>query len=1133
MRIGHFFFNSGSQESAADRASATRSSLLTIVILSMALNACARREYKVTDHEDSKPVETISIQGEGQQEASARLSAPELTGTTLIERAKALFTERRLLNPEESQSSQTAQELGRINRSVLALLQNPSSSETQSEVQPVLAAYKKALFLGCGAHDLKGCQSFRIFQRDPDSLGVVLALAKRESDLTESYRLLQMAYTLQGHNGAPELDGAYLTHALSYYAKLTPGSAQAREHLELVQQILNRLNRPDEKVFDPSWLQEFDPWNFQRVHKPEMAQIDELALQLALRSGIYQDRATGKLTATFEKTLQQVSNGPSGLLAKLQNVRKQRPELLAGLGVDAAPVQDEYFFIFEGLFTGKINTTEASVIWQATRQDVPTAQKELLHYLRLRLATLTHESNYALQSFLASKGQFTSGSVITAAFEYGHNLTQLWAAGLGRFGSLRTIADRHLRNGTQSTDDLDYFFAGLNRNVKFLATYPNMFIVAYHMARLNFSTRRYIGSVELNLDAATVFQGLFDGKLIPMFDFSPDLQPLSAPEILLAFQFALKTGAFEGAGITLEDFFKVLIEKMISVDNEDLKRAITGVQQQFEGDHFAREFRQLCAQTKNVPRGGLLASPQMPLDSLQNYGYLGIPSRSQVTTSQSNTAAPVLQAAWQFYEFEKRTMKRTPQLVEQATYAFAPRVGFIRLLVDLLQTHLKESSASGADQLIAKINQNLAPFERTKLIANTTLLRYHRAYSACLDRVTWAEMDTRTFLVQSFVQHLREVHAAMLAEPTSSANTLDGRFNLSRQGVSMAGLAEHESSLGFSKTMYRFSKLQLFLRFKGALEEGFNSADGHQQPMRQVGSFLVPDSIDQVSTETRATTVAIPFSSDVDTFVSSGLRALLGSNQLINWPNDDTLLGGLTLRLETMRNLAKSGDLDVCDPSNAGCTSSVKDRLTMKELVNTQIESLRMIELDATWTQFLQAAGVANRFGVKRPAYTLDLVTDSLGLSVYGLLDSTFRSLYLRISANTEGAPADAKSKVKDERFDPLDEAEQYFTAMQSMGRSSFEVSPQYNQLLAAFYGRASNQALIRTAEFVREAQALEKNGTDLPNWNHYVTRRYPEKIPVLSPGLAQEFRARALQFSRLTKQELPAEVLSATQGQD
>src|SRR5690606_14003978 len=97
----------------------------------------------------------------------------------------------------------------------------------------------------------------------------------------------------------------------------------------------------------------------------------------------------------------------------------------------------------------------------------------------------------------------------------------------------------------KNLEEANLMFGSLRRNIKYMAVYPNMFLMAYFIAhnKAPLEVNTWFGSFKI--DHTTIINAFMDGNVSPWFRFGNDELPLSKIELLYAYYFALRNGSFE------------------------------------------------------------------------------------------------------------------------------------------------------------------------------------------------------------------------------------------------------------------------------------------------------------------------------------------------------------------------------------------------------------------------------------------------------------------------------------------------------------------------------------------------------------------------------------------------------------
>lgn len=1080
--------------------------------------ACSRKDVQSRPHESAISMEqpVLSERQALDVEAQARLRQAEQKAIAknagVLKTKVALILQPSVLSDtKRTTSEETRRQLFTLSSEVVVLLDKSEGTKLAPELTGILDLYKQSMLMGCDEY-LRGCRTTGFFRQDPSSARIARALAERETDIMKAYTFYRLAYAYKNSSKDEALPLSYLRRAKSYYDELVKRQDDhhallKKEHLEITTEILTKIQAHPNEPFDTSLLKDFRPWEFSRIRDPELVRIDALALTISTRSALY-NQGSNEFSPDFRTQIESLVSDENGFMKKVQELQQRQPWLFRTLGLPETIAADEHFFIFENLYNGRLTVADASHIWSATPMKTTEARVAFENYVKTRLALLIIDGNRTMTSFFRSEGKFSSSSVIFRAIEEGLKVEHMWKDAYKRLDFLKIFAARHLRDNSKTVDSIDLLFAGLQRNVKYMSTYPTMLIMCYHLARLNasISFQTFLG--ELKLSHTEILGAFFDGRYQPWFNFSGDDAPLNKSELYQVFISILRLGMIQDAGISYRDFFEVLSKGRLAEVQLKVPTFNEVMVESFSKRTQYKDFKQAC---ERIKAGQTVYESGMPLQRLYHHTVYGVPNHMDPMF----TDLP-LQAAWKFYDTDREKTKwQMHDIVEVSRINYMARLNQMKLFKTLLGIYVRETQGAPAEiKTLEEIDAVLAPYERPIKELYGHFFRLHREIYSCANRMVDLELETQKKLVKVFAQHLREVHAAMTDLQASRTQDLSDRFNLSHvPSLRFPGLALHESGLGFSSTKYRLSLIQVLLRFKQALESG----------SRPAGSISLPNhSIDEINADLRQRIAEIPYSANADEFVQSGLRHLFARfHGLVDWFNISNVPGAYQRMLKTLVSLYKLGEFEVlhCNENHSSCTKATEN-ITAEELTQVTLDTIRRLQLDADWTQILKEAGRYTRF--PEPIYFDDFSHRKSDGAPMGLMDYTFK--LVRRSFLEESTPPGL------EVIRPLDEAGNYFKSTLRLSVNTFQVPAVYTDALENYHMGLLRNDLGTQIRFMKLARSVDKGSAsgrqDLPRWIFSLAHLKNGPVPMLSSYMIQDLRGELVKFKNDTQRPIEREFL-------
>jgi hypothetical protein len=1098
---------------------------LTISSLTLA-TGCDRQSTIKNEHENARTETSDSPQPNVSADLDAhREKGPLLTQWQNQLKVSALETDLRKLSTSDRNSLYT------LSKNVLSMVRSlPHKDEIR---QSFLSTFTKAVLGGC-REDLTGCRYLRLFKQNETTVPLLLEYVKSENpELAERYRLLRLAHTFLNEKENRELTLAYLLTAVEYEKSLGEPTTPAQRlrlatHKELVDQLLLDFVSPtrglivERSVLD-DLARSFDIWNFERTRSQENSLREKVILQL-VGQRLFEGDALNKAIAGFEKD-------PRALRTKLQPTTLARPKIIESLGLHTEVPKTISTFLFEGLWLQKLTKEEAKIFWETFLSGKSNEERvalqlqmkqELLSYVRNRLFVTSQDVNQILISFFNSPGRFSTADAFQEGIKESIRGQVQWAEAIGKFELLNTFHDQNFR-GYQENDkvakDLTFFFAGLDRNIKLLSTYPSMLVMCYHLARLKFSLKVYTWTGIFKIDAGKILEWFFNGELAPWLPYGNDQQPISKSEIALVYHYAIEMGIHTGGGVNLATLFKMLNEQMLGKLREDIAQINRAFRTQFETSAKAVEFQQICEEQKKRKASGnpVYATTRMPIVNLENYALMGFPQGGGGNLFLDETFFN----AFTFYETERElTRLRLDDNMETIRLELTPKIEMLEMFRDLTRVHFERHAVENGAQELQAIDSQIQPLKDMRKDTYSRIFRIHKNTSACGEALLRGEVEVQGHAIRGLMAHFQEVHRQIAKRrATNSADkTVAPEFGFSKK-YSIKGLASHERSLGYSAEGYRFSRVQALLRVADILQEGYQSNDRKFGPMRDRNSVIIPDDLQDFNQSLREKDLMIPWIEDEKAFVNFGLQLIFNHrDHVLSWADRSNRLIAFLVRIESLVAMAKAGPQE---------TSDGIQQVSIPELLKSQLEMLKALEPDETMAYVLTAT---SRFTLPYLDMVLDDYAWNKGSRTWlGLFDF----VYTKLSADRLGdlVSEDSQQRRGLSRAGPIMEFTGHMKAMRSLGEPAMAIPTATMSMLNGFYSRRVDTQIALLTKTIKEAKRLEALRKDkplvFPSWRFYSNRPTPT-VPLLGTSPVDQFDGTLREMAAESGYKIPADYEAA-----
>ncbi len=1110
------------------------SKLQWLLVTSLLMTACVRENSPRREHEAAEKTELTTL------ETSDELIRPTLNADEIkslranasdfVARFRVRLDLKNLEKEKRAQTPAQRQELFQYLEEAGEMVANLPAEDASRKA--ILTVFDRALTAGCDS-SLNGCRYVSMFKANPGAMTMTLAIAEISKPYLERrYAILGLAYTLVGQIDDPRLAIAYLETSREYETLLAAkGDASSRDrlvrHREIVDQSLAKIRStatPLIGVLEKS----FDIWNFERPREPQFATREQTLLALVAPKILRGENLENQLKSTAQS--------PKSAMPKLAKVPAAARR---ALGLAETLPQNITTLLLDNLWTGRLTSGEADIIWKAYLEDrsrsgqstavtVGATQTELLNYSRTRLLLSAQEANAIMTNFFGSKEKFATANAFEEGLKESLKGQTLWADSIRRFETVRQFSDRNLRSADsndKNSQDLDLFFASIDRNIKILSTYPSMLVMSYHLARLGFSLkmRTWTGTIEIH--AGQILDWFFDGVLDPWMAYGTDFRRLSKSEITMVFYYALETGLLKEGGVDLDHFFKMLTEQMVGPIRADVQKIDDAYRLAYEESPAVSDFYRLCSSLeRNKNSSVAVGAPKINMQALKTYLIAGTP---QASTSD-RYIHPTLYAGWSFFETERTVTKmRLDENLEVVRLELTPKIDRLRLLSRLTDDYTGRHGLENAAALKKSVDTRIRPLEELRTRVYTRMFRLTKQIGPCGERLLQQELQAQESVLRGMIHHFRSVHAAMkqrraqdkasnATEATSQA--LDKRYGFTGK-VNMGEIEKHESGLGFTSESYRMSRLQVALHFKSILENGVRDGDTVLAPKREKDSILLPTRLRDIDTDWREETLRLDWNEDADEFATNGIQQIFDPRTgFISWTNMTLTSLSAQLRVRAMVALVKAGTVQTADGPQ---------RMEVKEVIRQNLLMQKWVEVTGpVWTSVLNITGEYTRV---QTAMVLDkFAWEKSSRAWLGLLDSMFDQLVLDKMGEGDGDGGEAEKSRFTRRSGPMAELGAHLQVLKIFGEPTLKVPESSMKELTDFYSRAFEAQLKLIPEFLGEVKRLEPlraaNPEIFPSWRLYSSRKTPS-VPMLGTSPVQLYRSKVLEFGRQTGYQVPIEV--------
>ncbi|MBL7689805.1 MAG: hypothetical protein JNJ49_17345 [Bdellovibrionaceae bacterium] len=1084
--------------------------LVGLLLITITLSiGCNRTESPRRSHETARPSETVETPTATTASEVMALSKKE---TIQVQQFEAALATDRLERQLRSESESDRQMLYMVLKQAAATIENPETSTSARAA--VGRAFSAAILNGCSINlsvQLRGCRFLRLFKGQEAATTLAIAAAQSESDVLRRHSLLGIAYNLTNRVDDTRVDIEYIREAPNYEAAINGQPQLQNQHNEILEQALIRVSRSPEAINSIKKLlaERYDVFNLSSPRRSTNTRIDSIVFAIGVDEFIRSNR--------WRNELSKVLSTANNTVALYNEQLKDRPRLSESLGLaNSIPATFETL-IFESVWSGRLSPDEAARLL-AARGNLDESERErtrtaLLEFAQIRFFLAARQVNDVILRFFAKPGSFATANAFQDGLKEGDKGQAIWADTIRRIEALKLFRDRALADTTKSSavnQRLESYFSGIDQNIRLVSTYPSMLLLSYHLARLKFSLKIFTWTGLLEIHAGTILEYFFSGGLTPWFPYSNDRSPIQASQIPIVVHYALELGLFSGGGADPATFVDLLATQMAGSLKSDVEKIDRAFEKHYELDPRITEFHRICKvqEQRTATKNPRYASPSITLDQFRRFTIVGMPEGYGSDAQHSS-----LLAAWSFYGTEATTTKmRLDENLEVIRLEYTRTLERIQHIERMIKTHLERHQSAGREQTIASMRSSIVPLENLKKQVYTRIFRINKTISQCGEMLARAELSAQKQILVGLESHLRDVHRAMSKARVAGLTGVGKEFGFSGK-VALPGLDEHETKLGYTTESFRASKLQLLLRARSILENGFSTASGEiGQPMRDQNSIQIPARLRDVTESLRSEVISIEWSESEDQFVNRGIRLIMPDRDaLFYWPEFNSTIISIRSRIRSLAALTKAGVQDTNDGPQS---------FSAQELIRSTLEMENWLEMDATWKRVLNLTGRYSRF-------SLDSMLDTFAWggtdhTFYGLLDNLFKQITADKLGENQG---DVESTRYRNRVGVIAEFADHSMTMNALGQPMLAIPTETLRDLDQVYRHRVDSHLESMATFLSIARQLEarrsRSPEAFPSWRIFSSRPAPQ-VPILRATLVENYRAEIAEMARQTGYKAP-----------
>lgn len=620
-----------------------------------------------------------------------------------------------------------------------------------------IALYEGRLLAGCD-EQLYSCSNLKTFRSSNLSAVIAWQIARTKKDVHQYYRLLMVAYELQNRVYDHNLALLYLERAQEYASALQNNLKLLHRHGRVVTTLMIDFQTRASAAEVARILAQFDIWKHSRSKPGLLGSNSAVLFNLAAKGYLYVD---GKLNPSLVKCIENMQTEKDSFSSRLESLKFKNAYLLKALGTDQLPAKDEYFYIADRLFQGHLGLDEATAMWQASNKDREKLAKFLRAVLAVELVTTVREANSQMREFFSRASELPIRKMLYDTIDRSSNLIPLFDRLMSKAKLARDFIDRTLRAEDKIYRETYSAFDSIDNNIKFMATYPHMMMLAYHLSKAQFtmSVRFFFFTIEI--DSATILKDLFDGTYGPFFGYAKDQSPLSSMDLLNSAYFAFQLDTFSDFNVDPDDFMKSIAQTMLSLSVDQFRLHGKLMQEHFFNNPTYRDYISACEKAKK----GTFA-PSLTLSEFLENPLLGVRLNDLVhklggtlRLVTENGGLKVIKFDDGFHIYSNINSEVMTTIHNRTMpILFRLRSMMLAYRTSLVQRGFKEGA------IAAKVKNSEAYLKMVEGLIDgflSAFTRVHRESSSCYYSLQRADADMRNSLMSMEREYLGKVHDAM------------------------------------------------------------------------------------------------------------------------------------------------------------------------------------------------------------------------------------------------------------------------------------------------------------------------------------------------------------------------------------
>lgn len=828
-------------------------------LIAALVSACTEKGRSIHEHAPDQRQEPHPITQYNQPSPLA------ISEADLVKSAQKLLNPQNIRSPQWRANVNLYFDLHSFNAQVLKSIWSNQLPES------VESLYLHALDLDCDSI-VKNCSGLTYLAKAANSYQVVVELSKRHPE--RRFRILNQALYIANGEWAPDLLDEILTHANEFVGQKEEKLKTAS--VALIDTTMGSI------IARKSTLQERRSFlNDQKLQIWNLLKYNTIGLS---------DATLSRLTEEMESVdFLQLSDGDLNpeLVHWLDQIKSQSPSLKPSR-LDAPPGWNHTMTVFDGVFTRRLPEGVATPMLTYLSQ----FDKNLLGSIE---AYLQYQFNrYIAKSTEKAKALYDADvptqELLHHVIRESRSIRQTWADFQANLSALMTPVIRSVRTRgatDKQIEDLQNLFESSTRSIIIAVEYPHMMALFYKLSLQRFSVfLPFIGHV----DSADLMQLLFDGKLPPLFNYTEGKQILTPYELLLSFDFGVRSGVFEAAKIDLDDFISNTISRFIEEPFLEAKKTFDGLEQRFKETPVARDLIDACREFEVPTR---LAYRTMDFEMVSRSPYYGdlLDLFQESFSSRSSSKEPGgLDEIKLGVFFPDHVMTEASEITR---FDLGAAMRKARLMRASALNYLITKKGLNVDRASKSFPKTEALIKRVELERERhfkMFLGFQRRYGSCYLKIAQKNLDFQYQLLDYEIKHLQAIHRSI--RQLRNRQTPTYLFAFSGLPSDFKGYDKIDAE------GYTMHEVDAVLRMARYMERGLLTDQASLPALSpnlsiNYGSSLTLDSGIVRSTKIRR----ITYTESEDEFVANGIRLLVGeyapllnfhlnkNSPLINWEN--------------------------------------------------------------------------------------------------------------------------------------------------------------------------------------------------------------------------------------------------------